>query len=194
MHKRIHALMLVLALNVAFPAAATSITGTDGPLAPATDYTLPYRADGIFDFTSINIGAGITVRVDTQMQNVTLLSQGDILIAGVIDAIGTTLVLETPGQIILTGTILADSVSLMADNMLLTGNLGGGDTCLRDCGPLVPSLGGLTLTSGTLQLRQGGDITLLAPGARVFAVPEPATPWLVALLLPTLAWFGRKRT
>ncbi|MBS0311629.1 MAG: hypothetical protein JSR88_09865, partial [Proteobacteria bacterium] len=62
----------------------TPITGADSPLAPAADYTLPYRADGIFDFSAIDLGAGITLRFDPQTRNVTLLSLGDILIAGVI--------------------------------------------------------------------------------------------------------------
>lgn len=177
MCKRIHALSLVLALGAAFPSAATTMTGADGRFAPATDYTLPYRAGGLFDFTAIDIGAGITVRFDTQMKNVTLLSLGDILIAGVIDAIGSKLVLETPGQIVLTGSISADSISLTANGMLLTGDLevgaraADGNACLglRGCVPRIP-------------------------GAGVFAVPEPATPWLVMLMLPMLAWFGRKRT
>lgn len=176
-HKWIHALSLMSALGAAFPSVATPMTGADGLFAPATDYTLPYRVDGLFDFTAIGIGAGITVRFDTQMQNVTLLSLGDILIAGVIDASGIELALETPGQIVLTGSISADSISLRANGMLLTGDLevgtgaADGNTCLglRGCVPRIP-------------------------GARVFAVPEPATPWLVALLLPLLAWFGCKRT
>lgn len=196
-----HALTLLLTLSAAFPSAATIITGADGPFAPATDYTLPYRADGIFDFTAIDIGSGITVRFDSQMQNVTLLSLGDILIAGVIDAVGINLVLETPGQIVLTGTILADSISLAANSMSLTGDWGvgartiGGNLCLsRDCVPRIPPSDRLTFPPGTLKVLPGRDISLRAPGAGVFAVPEPATPWLITLLLPMLVLFGRKRT
>lgn len=218
MRKWIDALMLVFALCATIPAAATPMTGADGPFAPVTDYTLPYRADGLFDFTAIDIGAGITVGFDSQMQNVTLLSLGDILIAGVIDASGISLALETPGQIVLTGSVSANSIWLMAgsilfaeNSILLTGgDLGvgtgttGGGICLslRGCEPMPPldRLSGRDVTlsalgiPGMLQLRQGGDILLRVPGAGVFAVPEPATSWLITLLLPMLTLLGRKRT
>jgi hypothetical protein len=81
-----HALTLMRALSAAFPSAtsaisiagangpfaslpavATSITGADGPLAPAADYALPYCAAGIFDFSTIDLGTGITLRLDSQM-------------------------------------------------------------------------------------------------------------------------------
>lgn len=86
MRKWIHALTLMFALSAAFPSAAstigiadangpfaslpaviTLITGADGPLAPAADYALPYRAAGIFDFSAIDLGIGITLRFDSQM-------------------------------------------------------------------------------------------------------------------------------
>jgi hypothetical protein len=178
-YKWIHALTLVLALGAACPAAATAMTGTDGLFSPATDVTLPYRAGGLFDFTAIDIGSGVTVRFDTQMQDVTLRSLGDIQIAGAIDAIGIRLVLETPGQIVLTGSILADSILLVANGMLLEGNLGispGTGPCIQDCGTLHPLPGRLPIP----------------PGA-VVSVPEPATVWLLALLLPLLARSGRRR-
>src|SRR3569832_1853482 len=80
------------------PAVVTPITGVDGPLAPAADYTLPYRADGLFDFSAIDLGSGITFRFDPQTQKVRLLSLGDILITGMIDANRINLALETPGR------------------------------------------------------------------------------------------------
>lgn len=43
MPKWVRALMAMLTLTAAYPSAATIITGADGPLAPATDYTLPYE-------------------------------------------------------------------------------------------------------------------------------------------------------
>ena len=192
MHKWIHALALMLALSAAFPAAAstlsvagvndplapppavaTPITGVDGPLAPATDTTLPYRADGIFDFSAIDLGAGITLRFDPQTQNVTLLSLGDILIAGMIDASGIQLALETPGKILVSGSILADTLSLSANTISLLGSI-----TLTPDAPYLPSVGNITT-------RGSGSITL--------TVPEPATPWLVVTLLPILILLGRKR-
>ncbi|MBW8363475.1 MAG: hypothetical protein K0M39_02860 [Rhizobium sp.] len=192
MHKWIHALALMLALSAAFPAAAstlsvagvndplapppavaTPITGVDGPLAPATDTTLPYRADGIFDFSAIDLGAGITLRFDPQTQNVTLLSLGDILIDGMIDASGIQLALETPGKILVSGSILADTLSLSANTVSL--------------------LGSITLTPDAPYLPSVGNITIRGPGSITLTVPEPATPWLVVTLLPILILLGRKR-
>ena len=192
MHKWIPALALMLALSAAFPAAAstlsvagvndplapppavaTPITGVDGPLAPATDTTLPYRADGIFDFSAIDLGAGITLRFDPQTQNVTLLSLGDILIDGMIDASGIQLALETPGKILVSGSILADTLSLSANTVSL--------------------LGSITLTPDAPYLPSVGNITIRGPGSITLTVPEPATPWLVVTLLPLLILLGRKR-
>lgn len=193
MRKWIHALTLILALSAAFPSGAstlriagandpfapppavlTPITGADGPLAPATDYTLPYRADGIFDFSMIDLGAGITLRFDPQMKNVKQLSLGNILIAGAIDASGIQLALGTPGQILVSGSILADTLSLSANTMSL--------------------LGSITLTPDALYLPSVGNITIRGPGSITLTVPEPATPWLVLTLLPILILLGRNRT
>jgi len=200
MHKWIQILMAVLTLSAALPSSATIITGADGPLAPAADTTLPYRADGIFDFSSIDIGAGITLRFDAGMQNVTLLSLGDILIAGVIDATGVNLALETRGTLVLTGSIMASSINLATGRGGLTppdtlqlqpgGNLTIGAP--RGIPPLIGAPPG-----GELIIRSPGDIVLARgpqPGAGILlAVPEPGTAWLMALL-PMLALFGRKRS
>lgn len=173
------------------PASVPTLSGVDGPLAPDADYILPYRADGIFDFSLIDLGAGITLRFDPMTQRVKLLSQGDIAIAGRIDAPGIKLELETPEQIHVTGSILAESISLSANTLLLSGELAtstltaDGEACYPACGPL---------TFGEIQLKAGRDISIHERGARISRVPEPATLWLIAMLLPLLALFGRKRT
>jgi len=191
--KWIHALTLMLALSAAFPSAAstisisgandpftpppavvTPITGADGPLAPAADYTLPYRADGIFDFSAIDLGAGITLRFDPQTRNVTLLSLGDILIAGMVDASGIQLALETPGKILVSGSIWAGTLSLSANTVSL--------------------LGSITLTPDAPYLPSMGNIPIRGPGSIILTVPEPATSWLVVTLLPILILLERKRT
>ena len=185
-HKWIQALMVVLALAVAFPSAATIITGADGPLAPVTDSTLPFRAGGIFDFSSIDIGAGITLRFDAGMNDVTLLSLGDILIAGVIDAMGiNSLTLETPGNIIFPGSF--NGLILSSGQGSSSGTTSGVSLCTRTygCPSLLLALGTPDLTPPSIPLPPGaGTITL--------AVPEPGTLWL--MLLPMLALVRRKRT
>lgn len=179
--------MIVLALTTAYPSAAPIITGADGPLAPATDYTLPYRANGIFDFTLIEIGAGVTLHFDAGITNATLLSLGDILIAGLINATGINLILETPGQLILTGGISADGVDLIGGRGLSNGATSG-NACLsilpHDCGSLIlPSMP--ILSANPVDLQPGvGSISL--------SVPEPGTLWLMTLLLPLLMRLKRK--
>jgi len=189
--KWIHALTLMLALSAAFPSVASTIsiagandpfapppavlapiTGVDGPLAPATDYTLPYRADGLFDFSAIDLGTGITLRFDPQMQRVKLFSLGNIMIAGVIDATGIDLALETPGQVLITGSISADTFSLMANTLSMFGSI--------------------TITSLPDLVLPGSGLTLHGPGTISLALPEPATPWLIVALLPMLALLSRK--
>ena len=188
MHKWIQTLMVVLALIAAFPSAATIISGADGPLAPTTDYTLPYRADGIFDFSSIDIGANITLHFDAGITNATLLSMGDIFIAGVIDATGINLILETSGQINLTGTIIAFGSELIAGSGLSNGATGCISISTFSCAPIitVPSL--TTIMPPPLTSVFFPDL-----GPIILSVPEPGTLWLMTLLLPMLALLGRKR-
>lgn len=184
LHKWMQALLVVFGLTTAYSSSATIITGADGLLAPTTDYTLPYRADGVFDFSSIYIGSNITLRFDAGMPNITLLSLGDILITGVIDGTGiNNLALESLGQINFTGTFIANGLSSIAGKEIGIG------ACLSispyNCGSLnliVPSTPSLSFNQGELPLGQG--IVLLS-------VPEPGTLWLMTLLLPmlvTLRW------
>jgi hypothetical protein len=208
--KWIHALTLMLTLSSAppsgasilsvagsndlpgppIPASAPTRTGVDGPLAPDTDYILPYRADGIFDFSLIGLGTGITLRFDPMTQSVKLFSQGNILIAGRIDAPGINLALETPEQLIVTGSILAGSISLRANIISLAGELGidtvttEGNTCRLNCDPLMPRQA-LPTAQGTILIHDRGYA--------ISAVPEPATLWLFVTILPLLALSGRKR-
>jgi hypothetical protein len=66
-------------------------TGADGPFAPATNTTLTLPADGIFNFTTITIPAGVTVTFQKNAANtpVTMLATGDVSIAGTINLNGS---------------------------------------------------------------------------------------------------------
>jgi hypothetical protein len=163
---------------------ASIITGVDGNFAPVTDYTLPYRADGIFDFSAINIGNGTTLRFDTQMQNVTLLSLGDILIAGGIEAPGINLTLETLGQIVFTGSISAYGISLTGNQITATGIITSGGLCLGRCDPPIPPIRVLLPPDARLPLPPRIDL--------IRSVPEPSTLWLV-MLLPMLALLPKRQ-
>ncbi len=66
-------------------------TGADGAFNPTTSTTLTLPLDGVFNFTTINIPAGVTVRFTRNAANtpVTLLASGNVTIAGTIDVGGS---------------------------------------------------------------------------------------------------------
>lgn len=82
------ALMLVCA---AVPANAQSTfnsgsTGADGAFAPTANQTLQIPESGTFNFTTINIPSGVTIKFTPNPKNtpVTMLASGNITIAGII--------------------------------------------------------------------------------------------------------------
>lgn len=65
-------------------------TGADGAFNATTNVTVPLPASGVFNFTTINIPAGVTVRFGRNAANtpVTLIASGDVTVAGIIDISG----------------------------------------------------------------------------------------------------------
>jgi hypothetical protein len=91
------ALFLAVAAGLAAPASLpaqtfdSGSTGADGALAPASGtVTLPLPPSGVFNFTTISIPAGVTLRFTRNAANtpVTLLASGAVTIAGTIDIRG----------------------------------------------------------------------------------------------------------
>lgn len=66
-------------------------TGADGAFNPTVNTTLALPPNGVFNFTTITIPAGVTVRFTRNAANtpVTLLANGDVTIAGAIDVSGS---------------------------------------------------------------------------------------------------------
>jgi hypothetical protein len=86
---------LVAALAWALPVPAQTFnsgsTGTDGALTPPTGTTtLAVPPSGVFNFTTVNIPAGATVKLTRNAANtpVTVLATGSVTIAGIIDIRG----------------------------------------------------------------------------------------------------------
>ncbi len=214
----IQALMLAFALHAAVSASASTITGAEGRLAPSTDYTVAFRADGLYDFSAIDIGSGITVHFDAGTTQATLLSLGDIVIAGILDATGINLTLETPGQIYVTGALLAGKLDLITGNVYGSVNNGsaGATLCVIASGgcstqsappasyggyiSIGPAIGAFIPPS----IDSPGPATVIQPvifspitqpgvitGLLPKAVPEPGTLWLS--LVPILFLLRRKR-
>src|SRR5262245_3191512 len=66
-------------------------TGADGAFNPASNVTVTLPANGVFNYTTINIPSGVTVKFTRNAANtpVTLLAQGDVVITGTIDISGS---------------------------------------------------------------------------------------------------------
>ncbi|HEY7519232.1 MAG TPA: hypothetical protein VIE36_13140 [Methylomirabilota bacterium] len=67
-------------------------TGADGAFAPTTSVQLPIPNDGVFNFTTINIPAGVTVSFATsagvRRPPISFLATGNVVVAGRIDVSG----------------------------------------------------------------------------------------------------------
>jgi hypothetical protein len=67
-------------------------TGADGAFNPISNITVPLPPEGILNYTTVNIPAGVTVRFARNANNtpVLMLASGDVTIAGGIDVSGST--------------------------------------------------------------------------------------------------------
>ncbi|MDZ4350343.1 MAG: hypothetical protein U1A22_12500, partial [Xanthomonadaceae bacterium] len=81
-------ILLAFASNV--DAFDSGSTGADGAFNPTVDRVVPLPDDGVFNFTSVNIPAGVTVRFERNTLNtpVRILVSGNATIDGVIDVSG----------------------------------------------------------------------------------------------------------
>ena len=82
---------LDLALAQSFSSGST---GADGAFSPTVDTTLTLPPNGVFNFTTVMIPAGVTVRFTRNVPNtpVTLLASGNVGIAGTIDLSALSLI------------------------------------------------------------------------------------------------------
>lgn len=80
----------VLLSQSAYAAFDSGSTGADGEFAPTSNTVKQIPESGIFNFTTVNIPSGITVTFTKNSQNtpVTILSTGDVTIAGTINLNG----------------------------------------------------------------------------------------------------------
>lgn len=83
----------ILALAATFAGAAgfnSGSTGADGPFNPTANTTLTMPANGVFNFTTVNIPAGVTVTFTKNAANtpVIWLATGNVTIAGTVDVRG----------------------------------------------------------------------------------------------------------
>lgn len=74
-----------------FAAYSSGSTGVDGIFNPTTSQSIQLPPDGLFNYTSVNIPAGVVITYIKNAANtpVTILSSGDVTIAGTIDVSAT---------------------------------------------------------------------------------------------------------
>lgn len=160
-------------------------TGADGAFSPTANATLALPPDGAFNFTTINIPAGVTVRFTRNTANtpVTLLASGNVTIAGTIDVSGGP-----------SGAPIANTTSL-------TFNAGAGGPGGFDGGAgtngTVSNVGGAGLgpggaVAGTGAGSGGGGGFLLAGGnaGGNAATGAGGAPYGAATLLPLIGGSG----
>lgn len=83
-------LMLLLGGEMAFAVFDSGSTGADGAFSPAVNTVLDPPANGVFNFTTVNIPSGVTVTFwkNTANTPVVILAQGNVTIAGTISVSG----------------------------------------------------------------------------------------------------------
>ncbi len=94
------AVMLVLLIPVQSRAFESGSTGADGAFNPTADTVLQMPEDGIFNFTTVNIPAGVTVTFKKNSKNtpVYILATGDVIIEGTIGVDGGDATNQIPGE------------------------------------------------------------------------------------------------
>jgi hypothetical protein len=118
-------------------------TGADGALAPTSNIVLTVPPSGIFNFTTVNIPAGVTVTFTPNATNtpITILTIGDVNIEGTISANGR------------------DGTSVDANIVIPKGGSGGPGGFGGGTGGLAPAWnGGIQLAPGQGLGPGGGDI------------------------------------
>ena len=84
---------LAAAVNVhAQNSFSSGSSGADGPFAPTANQTIIVPDSGVFNFTTVNIPAGVTVtytRNNLNNKPVTILASGDVVIVGSINVDGS---------------------------------------------------------------------------------------------------------
>ena len=83
--------LILLSLSTQVTAFDSGSSGADGTFAPTSDATIILPEDGILNFTTVNIPAGVTVNFRRNAANTPayILVQGDAVIDGVIDVSGS---------------------------------------------------------------------------------------------------------
>lgn len=168
-------------------------TGADGAFTPQVDTVLPLPPDGVFNFTSVNIPAGVTVTFGKNTLNtpVVWLVSGDVSIAGTVDLSGQAA----------TDVGAAGDGNVGDDGLPGTGGPGGysggrgGEPAVdgerRAGAGLGPGGGGEGYVTSTSQLLGGGyGVFAGTTGSHFGAMAADGAPYGSSLLLPLIGGSG----
>jgi hypothetical protein len=175
------AIALPLVWTVTMTASALAQTfssgssGADGAFTPTTNTTLTPPANGVFNFTTISIPSGVTVRFTRNAANtpVTLLATGNVTIVGTLD-------------------VSAANGGSVVDGTFLGSNAGAGGPGGFDGGS---GANGVAATVGGTGLGPGGGgpgagAGYAATGGIVSPTGTPGAPYGNAELLPLIGGSG----
>jgi hypothetical protein len=161
------------------PAAAQTFsggsTGADGAFNPTTNTTVTLPANGVFNFTTVMIPSGVTVRFARNAANtpVTLLATGNVIVAGTIDVGGGS------GGGASGGTFLGSNAGI--------GGAGGFDGG-SGSNAIASSVGGTGLGPGGGGAGTGAGFA--TSGGVITPTGSPGAPYGNAELLPLIGGSG----
>jgi len=164
-NRPIAAFWLALAFSPGATAFDSGSTGADGPFNPTVDTVVPLPDDGVFNYESINIPAGVTVRFERNTTNtpIRLLVAGDAQIDGVIDISGQESPATGPAG---DGVLADDGLAGIGGPGGFDGGRGGepGDSAFEGAQGLGPGGGFPALW----QVNSGGNLAGCAGGGAGF--------------------------
>jgi adhesin HecA-like repeat protein len=194
----------IVSLVLPAHAYAALSSGAYGFFNPAADITLDVPANGVFEFTDVNIGSGITVTFRGVPSSISWLAQNDINIGGTLYAPGWSLALDTPASFVMstTGSITAANVSINARSIELFGGsltanggrvtLAAGEDLSITKGSIIDISSGALSAGGTLSISATGSldrivselggVVSLSPGASIELTTSPGT--VITVLQP----------
>jgi len=154
---------VLFATALVHTAAAQCSDGSDGPFAPGGNITLDLPEDGVFNFTTIHIPAGVTVRFNRNAGNTPafLGATGDIVVNGAIEV-------SAAGRV--GGVGAGDGGVRGTGNQ--AGTDGGGPAFGSGGAAFCAAGGGGMATEGLRAIRHTGSNA--APGGPAIPLPLPA--------------------
>jgi hypothetical protein len=169
------ALVMAASAGVSAQTFNSTSTGADGAFAPTASVKLSVPPDGVFNFTTITIPAGVTVsfttRVGVRQPPVSLLASGNVTIQGRIDVAGTD------GGVGSLGAQLFSNAGVGGPGGFDGGSGSNGLIGLTGAGGLGPGGGGPGVIGGV-----PGHAGHLTPGASAVGGSAYGDPRLVPLI------------